>query len=126
MSNDNKAASKFDGVLTKLAAAFEKITTLEVYTVVSDFDIVLETKSKEPVQIRLQNKGGAGGSTNAENGLYTAINIFSGDVNNVWNKNFDPVRDKVLLEAHNKNVVLSQEIFAKNLKAVGDLIKEFT
>jgi GH35 family endo-1,4-beta-xylanase len=121
MSN---AENAFNDVLEKLATAFENAVTLEIHTVVADVDVVVQSDpAGGPVDVELKPDPTDG--TKSDKAVYTAINQFSGDVKTVWGANFDPTADNVLFDTHNENVKLSSEIFARNIKMVGDLIKKF-
>lgn len=120
----SKAESTFNDVLDTLAKAFENAVTLEVHTVVADVDVVVQSDPDGgPVDIELKPDPADG--TASDKALYTAINQFSGDVKTVWGAKFDPVADSVLFDTHKENVKLSADIFVRNIKMVGDLIKEF-
>jgi len=120
-----EAKNTFNSVLNTLALAFENAVTLEVHTVVADVDVVLITKPDHPIDIELKTNPPADDAP-PEKVLYTAINQFSGDVKSVRGVNTDPVADAVLFETHKENVKLSTEIIARNIKMIGDLIKEFS
>ena len=103
-------------IFDRLLTAMEKAVDLRVMTVVTDFQIEDFDKKDKEVKIVLEGD---------QKGLVTSINILTGDIKNIVHNDYQGAQNKEVRDLHQKNVELSREIVANNLKVLGELIEKF-
>jgi hypothetical protein len=117
MADLDKAWDDIGGVLEKFAKAFSDLTTIEVTTIETPFEL-------EETEGLLSLKPQAGGAT--PTGLFTSIDMLQADITYLQSPNLSPETAQTLQGIHKEHVALSQEIFRQNLSFVAETIQKLT
>jgi hypothetical protein len=100
-----------EGLLGKIAEAFEELLTLSITTAITPLEVV-----EEDGDWSLKPKAG-----NSAGGIVTTIRLDQGDVRNAISP--DALENPRVLEFHNQQVLVGQKLVADNVKALVDLAK---
>ena len=100
-------------ILGKLTKAVESLADLRIVTCVGDVRIAISDDNKPSLSVPA--------STDGAEGIYTSINLVSGDILNAISERYATTGDTWIHDFHKEQVATGREIVATNVEAIKQL-----